>query len=519
MSMILPELLLLGLALGILIGDLFIAERQRRYLSRVAVAGLLMVLVAIVYQLDHMPLVRLAPAWLGSMVACDGLAVCIKLLACLCGLMVFLTIGPYSRRRLQEGQGEFCALNLCVLLATMLMGSARNLLAIYLAVEFTSLTSYLLAAFLKRETKAAEAGLKYFLIGSVSSGIMLYGMSLMYGLSAAYYNAHPGPRGDGFSVLGLNELGVAIAGSGGAAEQTLATVAFIFILAGVGFKMAIAPFHMWCPDVYEGAPTPFSALLSVAPKAAGFVLLMRFLDTAFPQLAAQWSLLIAVLAALTMTVGNLEAIAQSNLKRMLAYSSVAHAGYLLMALAVPREALGGDAWMRDASILLHLFAYVFMNIGAFAVVIFMSEVLDTEQVEHTRFLAQGAPAVAGLFVVFGLSLAGLPPSLGFVSKYLLLCTAMKGGLNWLAVVAVLNSLISIYYYFNIVRQMFFSAPLMALPGAGAALVDAAGVVVPERALQPPLSLSLALAIAGVGTLLIGVLPQPLLDFARSVLGS
>lgn len=504
MSGHLPELLLLILALCLLVWDLFLPLRDKQLLYYTALAGLTIVCAAALKQFSAPPDLQNTPEWLGSMVVADGLARGLKVLLSLAGLLAFLTMQDYVRDRIRNAQGEFYALSLFVLLATMLLASAHNLLSIYLSVEFTSLTSYLLAGFLKRNPKSAEAGLKYFLYGAISSGVMLYGMSLLYGLSAATLQQ------PNVEVLGLNALKMTLALHSG--FHTLSLLALLLVLAGIGFKVAIVPFHMWSPDVYEGAPTPFTALLSVAPKAAGFALLLRVVDAAQLAPALPLSTLLAALAAITMTLGNLLAIAQTNLKRMLAYSSIAHAGYLLMAAAVSRSALGADFWLRDTSVAVYLFAYVFMNIGAFAIIIFMSNRFDTEEIADVGLLARASPPAAIAFVIFGLSLAGLPPTLGFIGKYLLISVAIRGGFYWLAIVAILNSAVSIYYYFNVVRLMFFS-------GAGSASeIDASGVLVHAPTVKMDRTLAFLLTVTVAVTVLFGLYPQPLIDCARSFAG-
>jgi NADH-quinone oxidoreductase subunit N len=354
----------------------------------------------------------------------------------------------YTRSRGEADAGEFYALLLGVTLGMNLMAAATDLLLVYLSLEFVSLLSYVLAGYRRRDRRSSEAALKYAIYGAVASGAMIYGMSLLYGLCG------------GTSLA-------AVRGAVGSGESTtLVIVAISLVMAGFGYKIASVPFHMWCPDVYEGAPTPVTAFLSVGPKAAGFALLIRFFFGVAPDLGPSgfadgsfFAAFIGVMSMLTMTVGNLVAIVQQNLKRLLAYSSIAHAGYLLMGLCTGTQA-GVQA------ILFYLAIYLVMNLGAFLVVIAISDAGLGETIEDYRGLGYRAPFAAVTMGVFLFSLTGIPPMAGFIGKFYLFAAVLeKGGPFYiiLAVVGVLNSAISLYYYARIIRAMYLDQPVEGAP--------------------------------------------------------
>jgi NADH-quinone oxidoreductase subunit N len=354
----------------------------------------------------------------------------------------------------ERGSGEYSALLLAICLGMMLMAASSDLLMVYLSIEIVSIVGYILAGFRRGNRKSAEAALKYIIYGGVASGIMLYGMSLLYGVCGA---------------TSLFEIRDALL-RGTTANFTL-LLAVVLVFAGIGYKIASVPFHMWCPDVYEGAPTPVTALLSVGPKAAGFAVLIRFFfilfiePTSWGQEAlteignVPWPLVLAVLSMITMTVGNLSALPQTNMKRFLAYSSIAHAGYILMGTAaVSQQGLQAT--------LFYLVVYLFMNLGAFLVVIAIQSSLGVEDISGYRGLAYRAPFLAVTMAIFLFSLTGIPPFAGFIGKlYLFAALLSKGGtlMYLLAIVGIVNSVISLYYYTQVVRAMFLDRPAEAAP--------------------------------------------------------
>jgi NADH-quinone oxidoreductase subunit N len=394
-----------------------------------------------------------------GMIASDGFATFFKWLFLLAALLTVLIVAQgedFPTVRV----GEFYALLMAVVLGLFLMASATNLLTIYLSIELVSMTSYVLAGFRKSDRKAAEASLKYVIYGSVASGVMLFGMSYLYGLLGTADVLAFGPQ--------LAAV-TAAAGPAGAAVRLALVIALVFVTAGIGYKIASVPWHMWCPDVYEGAPTPFTAFLSVGPKAAGFAVALRFFYGAFSGplgtnglaetiAGIPWPAVIGVLSAVTMTLGNLTAVVQTNLKRLLAYSSIAHAGYTLMGLAA-LSTLGMQG------VMIYMLIYLFMNLGAFLVVIVVAEATGSESILDYAGLARRHPLAAITFAIFLFSLTGLPPFAGFTGKWYLFYAVIErasgpGGFWYgvLALVGALNTAVSLYYYARIIRAMFIDVP-------------------------------------------------------------
>jgi NADH-quinone oxidoreductase subunit N len=430
-----------------------------------------------------------------GMIASDGLATFFKWLFLGAGAVTVLVTALGSELA-PARRGEFYALLAAIVLGMFLMASATDLLMMYLAIELVSMTSYVLAGFRRADRRATEAALKYVIYGGVASGVMLFGMSYLYGLAGTF----------SFSDLG-GALGRALQGAGPElAGGRLAVVAGLaFVAAGIGYKVAAVPFHMWCPDVYEGAPTPFTAFLSVGPKAAGFALALRFFLEVFPQggtalAAVPWPAVLGIVAAVTMTLGNLVAIVQTNLKRLLAYSSIAHAGYTLMGLAA--ASLAGLQ-----SVLIYLAVYLVMNLGAFVVVMRVAAATGSESILDYRGLVRRQPITAIAFTVFLLSLTGLPPFAGFIGKWYLFTAVWErvdaAGGGWYAVllvVAALNTAVSLYYYARIIRAMFLDAPAVAEPAR----------------LPRALGYELIAGAFAVLVIVAGVLPQPLIAAAQGV---
>lgn len=426
--------------------------RRQRYLTW-AMAG---VLAATALALLFQPA---APASLfNRMMVSDGLGTFFKWL--FLGTTAYTAgIVTHSEEIESERLGEFYALLLSILLGMMLMAVSSDLLMVYLSLELVSMVSYALAGFRKGSERSHEAALKYVIYGGVASGIMLFGISYLYGLFGTTDILLLAPKVKAFS----GDLFLASSLGGSAPAQLAMVVAVVFVLAGVGFKMASVPWHMWCPDVYEGAPTPFTAFLSVGPKAAGFAVAIRFFCTAFTEpskgallntTTVPWPAILGILAAITMTLGNLTALSQTNLKRLLAYSSIAHAGYLLMGLAAA-STLGFQ------SVLVYLVVYLFMNLGAFLVVGAVASATGSESIAEFRGLIKRAPFTAVAFTIFLFSLTGLPPLAGFTGKYLLFAALLEQHGSWylaLAIVGAVNSAISLYYYARIIKAMVIDKP-------------------------------------------------------------
>ena len=432
-----PEIVLTLAIVALLVSDMVTGGRRRGVNAAVACTGLLAAFVAALLQVGTTPV-----ALFGGMLALDPFGIFFKMFFIAVTFVVVLIVHPY-RELSEKYHGESYTMMLGTVLGMSLLATANNLLMIYLALEMTSLPSYLLTSVLRRDAKSSEAGLKYVLFGAAASGAMVYGMSLLYGMTG---------------TLGLGELRQVLLQGGVTAPALL--VATVFILAGFGFKISMVPFHSWTPDVYEGASTPVTAFFSVAPKAAGLAVLLRFFASGFastvdglrvPFADFDWPFLLAVLSAVTMTLGNLAAIKQNNVKRMLAYSSIAHAGYMLMGTV-----LLSDGGLQ--AIILYLVVYGFMNLGAFLVVIAMSVQTRREDFEHYRGLGWRTPLLAVPMAVFMFSLTGIPPFAGFVGKVYLFKAVIEKDLYWLAFIGILNSVVSLYYYMRIVKTMYLDDP-------------------------------------------------------------
>lgn len=433
-SRFLPEIILCATAIIILLTDCFVPTANRVRAAVIAAVGLLAA-GGVAIGLWHVGPVT--EFWNSYVV--DQYAVFFKLFFIITGLAVIALSVDYVRT--VHAHGEFFALLVFVVLGMCLLAGALDLLVIYLAFELISLLSYVLVGYSRRDKKSNEAALKYFIYGASASAVMLYGMTLLYGL------------GGSTNLLALAD------GLARGTDSPLSGMALIMVLAGLGYKISMAPFQAWAPDVYEGAPTPVTAFLSVGPKAAGFALLIRFVGTAAPSLITQWPMILAVLAVLTMFVGNLLAIRQTNVKRLLAYSSIAHAGYLLIGVVAGGTRLG---WGTQG-VLFYLVAYLLMNLGAFAVLMIVARNRGSEEISAFKGLGQDAPVYAAAMLVFLLSLTGIPPTAGFLGKFYIFAAAIHSGQWWwLAVVGIINSAISLYYYMNIVRVMYFGGTKGAL---------------------------------------------------------
>lgn len=444
---VLPELILIGALIWSLLLELILRPRQSRFpVAGFTLLGLLAAAVA-----DLRLLGEPARSLFSGMIVLDDFAIVFQLLAALAaGLTVFASI--WTREVSDQptaGRGEYYLLILGATIGMFFLVAAQNLLMLYLSMELLSLPSYLLVAWPKRSRPATEAGIKYVVYGAGASCAMIYGISLLYGLSGS---------------LELRDLLAYVAGLSAEPALPHATflVALLLTLAGFLFKVAAFPLFQWAPDVYEGAPTPITAFLAVGSKAAGMGALLRFLFLGLCQRGSNdlfaapgglpWPLLIAALSALTMTAGNLIALAQTNLKRLLAYSSIAHAGYILM--GIPLLNVAGLT-----AIIFYLAVYLVMNLGAFLSVIMLENQGIAPEIKNYRGLGARSPAIAVAFSVFLFSLTGIPPLAGFIGKFYLFAALIQGRLYWLAVVGVLNSVVSLYYYANIVRAMFLEKPL------------------------------------------------------------
>ena len=366
----------------------------------------------------------------------DGFALSARLVILLAGIFGVLLSRNYLPAIERQG-GAFYSLLLLAVIGMMLMGTATNLIVLFIALEIFSLALYILSGFYRESPRSIEAAMKYFLLGAFASTFFVYGSALLYG------------AGGSTNYALIHET--LTAGSG---NPSLVFPGIALLLVGFGFKVSLVPFHMWTPDVYQGAPTPVTAFMSVGTKAAAFAGFFRLMMTALPSYHDQWAAPLAVLAALTMTVGNLTALRQSSVKRMLAYSGIAHAGNILIALVAGT----GSA---SAAAAFYLFSYAFMNVGAFAVIIALEKRDGSENdVEQSSLagIAERFPALAAAMAIFMLSLSGIPPLAGFFGKFLVFKAAVEAGWTWLVVIGVLNSAISAYYYLRVVAAMYFQPP-------------------------------------------------------------
>jgi NADH-quinone oxidoreductase subunit N len=413
----------------------------------------------------------------GGMIVVDGFALFFKIIAILSTLIVILLSIPYFRG-LRFYRGEYYALLVFATLAITCLASSTDLVMIYLSLEFLSIVSYILVGYLKQDPRSNEAAMKYFLYGSVAAAVMVYGMSIMYGMTG---------------TTSLSDLPQTL----WSARYSIRFLAVALILVGFGYKISMVPFHQWTPDTYEGAPTPITAFLSVGSKAAGIAVLTRTLTTGIPVGAFDWKPFILLLSALTMTIGNLVAIPQVNIKRMLAYSSIAHAGYMLLGIA----AIAYGSSLAVPSVLLYLFTYLFMNLGAFGVVTILSTKLRSDEIRDYAGLIKRAPIPAVALVLFLLSLAGIPPGV-FIGKLYLFAAALQvardtsNALFWLTVIAAANTVVSLYYYMNVARVMFFCEARSTTP------------VIASR------SLNFVVALTAAVTVLLLVYPQPFIQLAH-----
>jgi NADH-quinone oxidoreductase subunit N len=373
--------------------------------------------------------------------------------------------------------GEYYALLLFATVGMMFMAGGGDLITIYLGLELMSLSTYVLAGFIRRDVASTEAAVKYFLMGAFTSGILLYGLALIYGLT--------GSTNLSAVAQSLGELSL---------DNPALILATILLVAGFGFKIAAVPFHMWAPDAYEGAPTSITAFMSSAVKAAAFAGLARVFVLALFPAAQHWQVLWWVLAALTMVLGNVVAIAQTSLKRMLAYSSISHAGYALIGVIVASQAKNG---LGLSSTLFYLFAYVFTTMGTFGMIILLThQGFRGDHISDFTGLGRTHPLAALVYIIFFLSLAGIPPTAGFVGKLVIFRAAIESGFVVLAVIGVVTSAIAVYYYFMVIKTMFMEQP------------TAPAVLSPSR----PLAFGLLVMVAA--TLLLGLFPNILLKFAE-----
>jgi NADH-quinone oxidoreductase subunit N len=486
LALLTPEVVLTVTLLVALIADL-IFRRNTIIVAGLAVVGLVVTGGCVLGQTG------IQVSIFSGMLAVDPFAWFFKLVALLAALLVTVfSLGFAELNSPGRKVGEYYVLLLALTLGIMLMAGANNVLLMYLAIELSSLSSYLLAGYTREAPDSSESALKYVIYGSMSSGLMIYGISILYGLTGSL----------GFAEI--NAALPAIVARGGSSLGALA-MAGILTIAGLGYKISAVPFHFWAPDVYEGAPITITAFLAVASKAGGFALMIRFFKVTFIDTAAlalppgtwailpgfDWRQIVALLSVLTMTIGNLVAIWQNNLKRLLAYSSIAHAGYMLMGLVV----LSNDG---ISAVMLYFVIYLFMNLGAFYVVMLIANKTGSEDIEDYKGLGSRTPFLTVALAIFLISLTGLPPTAGFIGKLYLFAALVNHQWIWLAVVGALNSVVALYYYVRVLRNTFLRAGDRPSPALTTTRLE--GVLV---------------LLLLVPTLLLGVYFTPLVDLAQA----
>ena len=373
----------------------------------------------------------------GGMLTIDPLAVFFKIFFSATVFVLFFMSREFFLKK-PARTGGFLLVVWISLIGLFFLVSSSDLLLMFVALEIFTLSLYILAAYLRRELVSIEAGLKYFILGSLASAFLIYGIALLY------------------VAAGATSLVVIRQAFASAPQNHLFLLGILFVISGLGFKIASVPFQLWVPDVYEGAPTPVAAYLSVASKSAGFALLLRLLFTAFPSFEAHRILLFSVLAAMTLLYGNLGALMQTNIKRLFGYSSIGHAGYLLIGLAIGKEA-------GVTGLLYYLIAFGFSNLTVFLVLTIAGRELESDRIDAYRGLAKRSPFLAGTLFLALLSLAGIPPLAGFFGKFLVLLAAVQNGLSWLALLGLLGVAISLYYYLSVVRTLYFEEPREETP--------------------------------------------------------
>ena len=463
-----PELILSVTAMVLLLFSVLLKKENRKIIPPLSLMG---VLLAFGFAVSLWGKAEYA---FQGMIVVDNYSLFFKIVFL---VTTALTILMSIRYLQQEGfdHSEYYILVLFAAVGMMLMASAADLIIVFLGLETFSLSLYVLAGFFRTQAKSNESALKYFLLGSFSTGFLVYGIALIYGATGT-----TNLKGI-FEFLRRTPL----------LQDPLLLFAMGLLIVGFGFKVASVPFHMWTPDVYEGAPTSITAFMSVGPKAAGFAAFLRVFLYSLSSLQGEWIWILWVLAVLTMTLGNIVAIAQKNIKRMLAYSSIAHAGYILVAMVAANE-------LGTASILYYLLAYAFMNLGAFGVVILYGR-RGEENLLITDYSGMGSkyPLLAALMAIFMFSLAGIPPTAGFVGKFYIFSAAVKAGYIGLAVIGVLNSALSVYFYLRITVMMYMRNAEKELP---------------PIAWSPAMAISLFVAV--FGTLQMGITPAAYLEVAR-----
>jgi NAD(P)H-quinone oxidoreductase subunit 2 len=427
---ILPEGIVIITLLVVLVGDLIFGRTAARNLSYIAVGGLILSIAALTLQWDNPQPISFIGAF-----SSDPLSVAFRSIVAMAAAVTILMSVSYIEQT-GTALAEFVTILLTATLGGMLLSGATELVTIFVSLETLSISSYLMTGYMKRDPRSNEAALKYLLIGASSSAVFLYGVSLLYGLSGG--------------ATTLDAIAAGIAKSNGNLSLGL-IVSLVFVIAGIAFKISAVPFHQWTPDVYEGSPTPVVAFLSVGSKAAGFALAIRLLVIAFPLVSGEWHFIFTALAILSMVLGNIVALAQTSMKRMLAYSSIAQAGFVMIGMIIGTET-------GYASMVFYLFVYLFMNLGGFACVILFSLRTGSDRISDYAGLYQKDPFLTLALSICLLSLGGIPPLAGFFAKIYIFWAGWKAGAYGLVLLALVTSVVSIYYYIRVVKMMVVKEP-------------------------------------------------------------
>ncbi|CAM9271512.1 unnamed protein product [Phaeothamnion confervicola] len=472
----LPEIFLLVMACVVMIADLFVKGERRAVsyvLAQLTLAGCASLTLLVMIGTQG----ALLYTFSGLFVA-DMMSHLLKLSA----YIAFSAALVYSRQYLIDRglmKGEFLTLMLFALLGMMVLMSANSFLTVYMGLELLSLCLYAMVALNRDSAASTEAAMKYFVLGALASGLLLYGMSMIYGATG---------------TLTITEVSKAI--GSGTPDKTILVFGLVFAVCGLAFKLGVVPFHMWIPDVYHGAPTAVTLVIGTGPKLAAFAMAMRLLVNGMLDLAGDWQQMLAIMAVLSMAIGNITAIAQTNLKRMLAYSTISHMGFLLVGLL---SGVVGGNWFNAAdaysAAMFYVVVYVLMSLGAFGMLLFLSKAgFECERLEDLKGLNRRSPWYAFIMLILMFSLAGIPPTAGFFAKYAVLAAAVSAGQVWLAVVAVLFSLVGAFFYLRIVKLMYFDEPEPSASGP----------------VEGPDEMRLLLSVNGLALLALGMFPEPLL---------
>ena len=482
------EWLVIALGIGVLLADIWVPAHNRKYLGYVAALGLAAILIYSCVAFHLGPGAAVGPNVqyaFGNMYALDGLALFFKRFFLLAAIIVLLMSVEFVEA-LTAGVGEYYALILFALTGMLFASSANHFALLFVSLELITVTFYVLTSFNRARVTSLEAGVKYLVIGALSTGFTVFGIALVYGISGK---------------LDFTELSRVAGQYGG---NAIFVFGLLLVLVGLGFKISAFPFQIWAPDVYQGAPMPTTAFLAIGSKAAGFVLLLRVLFVAVPEVTVEWSKLLVVISAITILYGNLCAIPQRNLKRLLGYSSIAHAGYLLLGVAAAAAALrysGQDPHAGVVALLFYLSGYLFTVLGAFTVLCLVLRHLESEDVSALAGLNQRSPLLAATITLAMVSLGGIPPLAGFFGKFLLIKAALVHGaaqpaFYWLVAIAIVGVVISLYYYFGVVRVIFWSKEIPDL-----------------TPIKPSKPITVALYACIAGMVLLGVYPNPVVTWA------